>query len=574
MARAFEFRAALFSGLDGDLSEHADSHPGASPDMLNFTVTPDGELIRRAGCELLYQGSGVLRGMWCGALGTRTVYAAVFGNALLRAETGFDALTPVSGTVPGTEEVRFFPFMGALYLLTGAGILRFDGETLAPIEPYEPTLTVATAPNGDGTPLEDINALTPRVAQRFIPDGTSTHYRLAAPEIGSVDRIERGGEEIPHTQWYWDDLSRAVVFLSAPARGGQDLVIHYRVMDHDPDLARRILNCRYASAFGGAGDTRVFFYGCDEAPAVRYHSGMAGGLPDPAYVPVMNYTLIGDGSPVTGILRHYDRQLIFTEKAAYYSTLSYQTEADGRNRAIFPVLPLSDDRGNLPPGQPLLMENEPVTVTEAGLFRWVSTNVRDERNARLFSRPVREKLAAMDPRSLRLFNRKGEGELYIAEGSEILVYRYGTGAFYRYRLTGMTVLFLAERGNELFLGTDRGICRAGGETDLDEPVPAYWTSPFLTLSHTGREKNLYAAVLCADTSAGAASCEFSLLTPEGTTPVRQTAQFPAGSRARRCGFPARHGHFERVGTRITAAGPGRLHLRFLVLRGKVCDKRI
>lgn len=573
MAREFEFRAALFSGLDGDLSEHADSHPGASPDMLNFTVTPDGELIRRAGCELLCEKEEPLRGIWCGALSDGTLYAAVFGDTLYASGAGFDALTPVAGAVPGTGEVRFFPFLGALYLLTGAGIFRFDGTAMAPVEPYEPTLTTDTAPGGDGTELEAVNALTPKVMQRFVPDGTSTRYRLATLDIYSVDRIERDGAEIPLTQWYWDDLACAVIFLSPPLRGGSDLIIHYRVSSHDPALARRILNCRYASAFGGAGDTRVFLYGSEEAPATRYHSGMADGLPDMGYFPVLNYTLIGDGAPVTGILRHYDRQLIFTERAAYYSYLAYQTEADGRNRAIFPVLPLSDDRGNLPAGQPLLMENEPVTVTEAGLFRWVSTNVRDERNARLFSRPVREYLSAMDPRAVRLFNRKSEGELYIACGQEILVYRYGVGAFYRYRLTDLSVCYLAARDGEFYFGTAHRICRAGGETDLGQPIPAWWTSPFLTLSAKGREKNLYSAVLCADTARGGASCEFQLITPEGTVPVRETAAFPAGSRAARRRVPARHGHFERVQTRIIA-GDGRLRLRYLVLKGKVCDKSI
>ena len=390
MAQAFTYRIEHFTGLDEDADVRADRVPGASPDMLNFRVTAKGELVRRDGCETVFTFPDTLRGIWCGKLGGDLLFTAVSGGVLYASGEGFDRLSPVAGTVPGDREIRFVPFLGKLYLLTGDGILVFDGETLAPLTPYEPTLATATAPNGDGTPLEDVNALTDRVKQVFVPDGTSVLYRLCVRNIESIERVEVGGEELPPNAWVWDFMAEAVQFARPPEREANEVVIHFRVTGYDPALARRILNCRCAAAFGGSNDTRLFLYGCDEAPDIRFHSGMAGGVPDPAYVPATHYTRIGDGSPVTALLRHYDRQLIFTEKAAYYSYLSYETEADGGTRAVFPVLPLSDDRGNQAPYQALLMENEPVTLTEAGLFL-VSFLVQKSLVFR--SRKAREKLS-------------------------------------------------------------------------------------------------------------------------------------------------------------------------------------
>lgn len=574
MAKDFTFRIGRFAGLNGAHTEDADLTPGTSPDMLNFKVTPEGALVKRSGCRMILEGTAPLRGMWCGTLGTARCYAAVFGDTLYLSDTGFDNGTPVSGAVPGTGKVQLFPFMGKLYLLTGAGIRRCEEGALAEIEPYVPMLTVATAPNGDGTPLDEINALTPRVRQSFVPDGRSRRYRLATRDVDRVDRVVRDGEDIPDNTWYWDDLTRTLTFLNAPEAGISEIIVHYRLADYDESIPGKIAACRNAVAFGGANDTRVFLYGCPDAPAARFHSGMADGVPDMGYFPVLNYTVIGDGSPVTGILRHYDRQLIFTEKAAYYSYLDYETETDGRSRAIFPVLPLSDDRGNLAPGQPLLVQNEPVTVTEAGLFRWVSTNVRDERNARLFSQPVREILAETDPRQTLLFNRKSQNELFILCGEEILVFHYGTGQFYRHRIVDTEIRYLAEMGDTLYFGTDSAICQVGGGTDLGENIPAYWTSPFLTLGARDREKNLYTAAVCLDTTGGVGAFGFDLLTPEGEIPVRHTVLFPAGSRARVLSFPARHSHFERVQLCLTAEGACGLHVRFLALRGRVCDKKV
>ncbi|MBQ3866612.1 MAG: hypothetical protein II776_06890 [Clostridia bacterium] len=572
MARHFVARVDRFTGLDCLSPREADRLPGASPDMLNFSVTADGKLEKRRGYEYMFASTAALRGIWCGRLGDRDLYVAVFGGRLFVSGISFREMLPVPGAVPGADPVEIFPFWGKLYLLTGSGIFCTEGDSLAPIEPYEPLLTTATAPSGEGVVVDEINALTPKVYQKYVPDGTSTHYHLAVRNVASIDRICRGGADVSDDAWYWDTASRTVTFLNAPLAGGDDLEIHYSVTQDDPDLAGRVLRCRHAVTFGGANDTRVFLYGCDDAPAMRYHSGMAAGVPCMGYFPALGYTQVGDGSPITGMLRHYDRQLIFTEKAAYYSTLEYVTEPDGRRRAIFPVLPLADGRGNEAVAQPLLMENEPVTWDRNGLFRWVSTNVRDERNAQCFSFAVNAHLAGWDLSRAVLFNRRSTGELFAVCGTDVLVYRYGTGSFYPYKISGSPIRFMREWEGETYFGTGDAVCRVTGWRDGSSEVEACWHSSFTAVDAPDLEKNLYSGEICVDTGEGGAECRVSVKGIDGALAAEGRWIIPATGGVKRRRMPLRYDHFERMQVKLTSSGNVPVRVSFLTLRGKVTDK--
>lgn len=291
------------------------------------------------------------------------------------------------------------------------------------------------------------------------------------------------------------------------------------------------------------------------------------------YFPALGYTLVGDGSPITGILRHYNRQLIFTEKAAYYSYLEYATTEDGRQRALFPVLPLSDDRGSVPRGQLVLMENEPCTLNASGLFRWVSTNVRDERNAQCFSLPVQSYLEGKDLAGALLFNRKSEGELWVVLGEEILVYQYTLGCFYRYEISP-AICHLAEFGGETYFGTEEGICQMGGTTDDGSVIRAYWYSHFLDLGSPEQEKNLFSVSLCADTSEYRSACYFRLIYPQDGGTALQQLVFANQDRANFRRVYAVPRHFERIQLYLGENGYGPLHLVSVTMRGRVCDNSI
>lgn len=491
MEKSFTWKLDRFTGLNVPEGGDLELRSSDSPYMVNFKITEGGALKKRQGYRTVQEAAafdaGGFRGFWAGRLSGRTVRLAVVGGTLLDFENGF-AASPKTVTIAvhGTGEVSFFPFFGKLYLLTGMDILVYDGKALSSVEPYVPLVMVATPPDGSGVLYEEKNLLTNTVRQSFSPDGKSLHFNPVIRDVERIHWVKRGGELVDPNTYYWDLGHSTVRFTEAPAAGVDDLEIQYEIRGED--ASDRILHCRYASGFGGS-DTRAFLYGNEDDPAMRYHSGLVEGKPSLAYFPETAYTRIGSGETITAILRHYDRQLIFTPRAAYYSFLEYRTGADGQLLPSFPVLPLSESYGNVAPGQALLMENTPVTLDETGLCRWVSTNIRDERNAQKFSGPIARALQGETLSEAKLFYRRATSELMLCVGEHLFVYHEKAKLFYSYGIP--QVLGFLEEGGALWFYTKERLCLVGGTDDDGKEIRALWQSKLLDLTMPDREKQIH-----------------------------------------------------------------------------------
>ncbi|MBR3837075.1 MAG: hypothetical protein IKJ74_02925 [Clostridia bacterium] len=565
MAENFVLRMEEFGGLQISESAGCAIPLGKSPRMLNFKINGFGALEKRKGYRKLFEAPMLLRGFWVGCFGGKEYYLAVVGDTLYASKSGFDTLSPLTGTVPGGEEkVNFFSFYDGIYLLTGAGIRRFDGEALSEIQPYVPTVMVATEPNGAGTVFEEPNLLTPYCKQIFSATGEHVHFFPFTREIDTVVSVKIDGFDVPNDQYYWDGAYMKLVFLKTPPKGTDNVEVLYRLLRED--VSHRIFNCRFAVGFGGANDTRVFLYGNPDSPAVRYHSGVVDGKPSFAYFPELGYTLVGSGSPITSILRHYDRQLIFTEGAAYYSYLEYMTGESGKLVAAFPVLPLSDDRGCAPKGQALLMENLPCTLTETGLFQWISTNIRDERNAQCFSSSIAHALQQEKAQEALLFFRKATSELYVCFSGRLYVYHSGMKLFYYYEIP--KILDFAEQDTDLYFATSQGIFIAEGESDDGEPIPVYWESGAIPFGDPAREKNVYGVTLFCEGEGGSKG-ELSLAEEGSEREVKREINLSEGKEfsTQFTRIPLRRLQLFRI--RLESEGEGALRIRGIRVKGRM-----
>jgi len=491
MEKSFTWKLDRFTGLNIPEGSDMQLSSSDSPSMINFKVTESGSLKKRRGYRTVQEAAdfdvGGFRGLWGGRLSGRTVRLAVVGETLLSFENGFaEPPESVALGVPGTGEVSFFPFFGRLYLLTGMDILVYDGDSLSSVEPYIPLVMVATPPDGGGVLYEEKNLLTNTVRQSFSPDGKSLHFNPVIRDVERIHWVKRGGELVDPNTYYWDLGHSTIRFTEAPVAGVDDLEVQYEIRAED--ASDRILHCRYAAGFGGS-DTRAFLYGNEDDPAMRYHSGLVEGKPSFAYFPETAYTRIGSGEPITAILRHYDRQLIFTPRAAYYSFLEYRTGADGQLLSSFPVLPLSESYGNVAPGQALLMENTPVTLDETGLCRWVSTNIRDERNAQKFSGSIARVLQGEPLSEAKLFYRRATSELMLCVGEHLFVYHEKAKLFYAYGIPH--VMGFLEEGESLWFYTKERLCLVGGTDDDGREIRAEWQSKLLDLAMPDREKQIH-----------------------------------------------------------------------------------
>ncbi len=488
MAVDFHYQLERFLGLCTDEDTHHGVLPGQSPDMLNFKITKGYGLECRKGYASVFSASAPLRGIWAGQHKGKELFCAVVGEKLYVSENGFDELEAVPGTVPGTERVQFVPFHDGLYLLTGQGIRKYE-EEVVPLEPHIPLVMISTPPNGRGVPFEEPNILTPYIRQTFSPDGDSTKFYPAVPNVDTIEWIKVNGVLMNPNQYNWLEIQGCIYILNAPEAGTDTVEVMIKMLQED--ASDRIQNCRFAVGFGGANDTRVFLYGNRESPMMRYHSGVVDGKPSFSYFPENAYAMVGSGSPITSIVRHYDRLLIFTENAAYYSYLEYMTGESGKLIASFPIFPLSDERGCSPEGQALLVENTPCTLCDTGLFLWQSTNIRDERNAKNISDSIARALQKERAQNALLFHRKSTSELFLCFDHRIYVYHCRLKLFYYYEIVAPGGF--AELENELFFYSGNEIFRVEGTTDGGEEIPLRWTSGFLDFSSTCRRKKIFSA---------------------------------------------------------------------------------
>lgn len=567
MAKDFVFQLEKFRGLHVSRDQSRELGAGESPDMLNFKVTKGYKLKKRDGYFKIHAGDRI-RGIWNGNIRGQEWFVCVDCDELAASRNGFDELEYVGNGIAGTGEVQFFPFYQALYILTGEGIWKFDGEALAPLEAHIPTIMISTPPSGAGVPFEEVNLLTRTVRQTFSPTGQDGFFRGVFPVIDHIVSVTLDGEVLEDDQYYFDGITGRFCILNIPPAGTDTLEIVYVLYGEDP--SHRIHNCRYALAFGGANDTRAFLYGNEDSPAMRYHSGVVNGEPCMEYFPETGYTLVGNGSPITSVVRHYDRQLIFTKEAAYYSYLDYMTGSDDRLVASFPVFPLSDDCGNLAFGQGILLENDPCTVMGSGLYRWISTNVRDERNTKLFSQPINARLTEEKLENARLFNRKSTSELFVWVGENLYVYNYLLKLFYFYRVP--KILSFCEMGEALYFATERDIFSVSGTTDDGESIPAHWSSMGFEFDEMGKMKNLHRISLFAN-GEDEQTVLLTLRNERGET-WEKDLSFEGKEEIRVRSLRARPRRFRVLEMKLTADGQTPFHLFGVELKGRITDQKI
>ena len=284
------------------------------------------------------------------------------------------------------------------------------------------------------------------------------------------------------------------------------------------------------------------------------------------YFPETGYTLIGSGALITSILRHYDRQLIFTADAAYYSYLEYLTGTSDSLIAAFPVLPLSDERGNVPSGQALLVENDPFTLTEAGLCRWISTNVRDERNAVLVSSAISAALQREDTERARMFHRKRTSELYLWFDTVLYAYHCGLNLFYRYEIP--SILGFCQGKEELYFFTAEGIFRVGGNTDDGKEIRARWVSRILPFGSLSRYKRLYRTTVYLEGEEGGS---VQILLKKDDASEKTTLSFSPADTVTARSFRTRLGRFCYLQIALETEGNTPLHCFGLELQGRETD---
>ncbi|WP_416731371.1 phage tail fiber protein [Fictibacillus sp. JL2B1089] len=268
------------------------------------------------------------------------------------------------------NDTTFFEMNDKCYIMDGTNYLVFDGNTIAPVNPYIPTITISNKPNGGGEKHEDFNLLGAGFKETFSGDGTTKEYQLSLKPIDATPVIVKVNEELKTftTDYTVNITTGKITFVTAPPTGTNNVEITaYKAQSGFPD---RIKKCTLQIKYGGSNDTRLFVSGNPDMPEYVWVSG----LYDPTYYPENGFYKYPDR--VKGFSKQYDTLLIHRENGMHQT--SFELTAEGK--ASFPSKPINDRIGTLSPKTIQIIENNPVMVSKEGVYTLVSSSVRDERN--------------------------------------------------------------------------------------------------------------------------------------------------------------------------------------------------
>lgn len=485
-----------FLGLNEDTAGSIQLKLGESPKMTNFRLTESMKLLKREGYKSLFTSLGAytIQGMWYGKVGG--VYRLLFAaNSKIYS---VDSLLTPSPTIVGTTTVNaktnFFFFDSKVYILNGTDYMSWNGTgSFTSVSGYIPLVATATSPAGSGTLLESINLLTGKKHQKFSGDGTSATYQLIETNLTSVDQVYVDGVLKTVTTHYTVNLTNGTITFTAgniPANLSNNVDIYWTKGSGNRS---EILSQKFAMIYGGATDSRVFVYG--DGTNKYYYSGLANLLPSAEYFPANAYNVVGSNQfPITGIVRQYDRQIIFTTGGTYYSNYTVSdtfNNASGISAVSFPVFPLNDSVGNIAYGQIQIIQNNPYTIYN-GIQEFTNTNVRDERNVRYLSKRVKQSLENMLLENAITIDWEYKKEYWIAIGKEIWIHNYLIDAWYKFELYDTPTYFLVI-DDTLYFGTTNGqIMYFNEDTLIDNgnAILGYWESGFLDFGTSWQQKYL------------------------------------------------------------------------------------
>jgi hypothetical protein len=474
-------RINKFLGLNESSDGDTELLPGESPSMVNFRVTDGYKLAKREGYELLFDTgtSSAIRGMWHGEINNVEKLLISCAGTLYNYSLTSSTSSVVASVANNTTS--FFSFSNKVYILDGTEYKSYDGSTCIAVVGYVPLIAIDTPPTGGGTDYEQINVLTGKKHQQFDCNGTSSVYTLAEANITSVDAVLYASNTVSTASYSVNLTTAAVTFttssISGWASGENNIDIYWTKGTGSRQIVTANL---YSMYFGGDNDTRVHLWGNTSNQNTIIYSDLADGVPSAEYFPALNYSQVGSNEfAVTDVVRQYDRRLIFTESDSWYSSYYATTDDNGNKLVSFPTYPLNQVKGNKAAGQTRIIQNNPVTVFD-GIYEWVATNVRDERNAKLISKKIQPSLSELSLPTAITYDWEEKSEYWICIGSTVFVWHYINDTWSKFdNIPAKCFLVIA---GEMYFGSSTGKVYkfdSALRADVSTSITASWESGFL-----------------------------------------------------------------------------------------------
>lgn len=467
-------RYDCFRGVDFS-TDPALVNDARSPWAPNIVADKGGMPEKRPGWRTLVQMEGQVNGLFQAEFDDVRHLLVHAGTKLLRwYEDGTEAKELADG-LPDERSTAVF-MNGYLWLFTGAGLLRYDGEAAedAASHAYVPMTVISKSPDGTGgVSYEAVNLLTGKQKVGFLSDGTAKEYKLPYDSVDSVDEVEVNGEVL--TSGFTGKPGEGkVAFTTAPAKSkveGEDNVFITFTRTTE-GYADRIGKCRTAVVWGvGGASDRIIAAGNPDFPNQDFTCGFNDG----AYWPDTGYAVVGsDETAIVGYRRMGEYLAIIKEDNGQDSTVFLRGgELSEDGEAKFWIKPCLSGAGAVSRFGFGNIGDEQLILTGAGVYALTTNSLTAERIVQNRSWYVDPKLTAEELSEAVSCSYDGsylvfvDGRVYGLDGRQQRSYpsRNDTAflyeCFYWENVPARCVMRRMERGQEtLFFGTQDGrICR-------------------------------------------------------------------------------------------------------------------
>lgn len=444
-----------------------------SPDCLNvWKDYKEVDSIRtRPEMELLESFDDTIYGVFFYEVGGTEMMLVHSGTKLYKVVNGVKTVIH-SGLK--TAKSDCFIYNNYWYFKDGASYLKYDGTTIAEIEGYTPTTTIARKPAGGGTKYEDVNLLTGKRINTFLADGTSKDFFLDAQEIDEdFAPIVKVNDAVVNN-YTVDYAAGKITFTTAPTEpltDGQDNVS----VEFKKDIAGyrdKINKCTLLQVF----DNRVFFSGNDDFPNMIWHCSLS----DPSYCSDLDYYNEGlDNAKVKGLVAGNNVLWVFKEPSQANTTVFYHTPTiDSEYGKIYPSTHSSISTGCV--GKAINFNDDIIFFSSRGM-EGISGDITTEQAIAHRSTLVDRKLISESDYE-NMILEEWEGYLivfigdkaYLADSRATFTNENHIEYEWFYWQLGQKVTSAKVNKGVLYIGTENGVYTL---TDTTGNVESYWVTP-------------------------------------------------------------------------------------------------
>jgi len=516
-----------FKGVDFTSSSVDKKRSGNAYNVINN----NGYIESRPSYELLKKIGNKINGSWNVDTKSGDYFLIHSGTKLYQVTSDFSSYVEVCSNLNDVKSTGQY-INGYLIIIDGKRNIIFGNFGNSYEARYLdecgtiPITTIGMSPSGGGKSYQPINMASKYRINMIRGTAEDTVYNLNDTNLDDNSDVLiqlltlDGWEVLDSSEYTVDYVNGKVTFKIAPGETplNEEDNVSIRYCKTNTEYLDILNNCTISTVFGYNGnDDRIFITGNKNFKNMVWYSYSN----DVTYFPDINYIQVGQ-EEINNFTRINSGKLgIQKPKSDSDSTIYYLESAIFNNEEVFPLTAGVKTIGCIGKYANSNLVNDPLTLTEQGVFAIVSSD--NEKFAMLRSYYVNGKL--LKEKNLEeavAISFKGKyylainNNVYIADSrfksyaknSQTEDYQY---EWYFWKDIPVRVWFIFN--NELYFGTETGdICKINDVQNNEDNFESYFETPPLSLDSTVLNKTIKKVGLIYKNNS---EFEFGYITPDG-----------------------------------------------------------